>query len=252
MIVASPPPAAFQVKAPVIASLTPAQLPVVPAGLAYGTVLGPDVAELSPRSPVLRFAGCTYWVFSFADRREAMAIVAYTPGGVRRHCWVREGARNLWDITVDAVTRTVTFYGQRRQSTREPGTITMGWDELVPLQPIVSRRPRTQQPPLPPELVYAARADADCTEESPVCPVLRFGQHTYWPFSFGDRRLATGIVACDAAGRPVSRWDCEGARDIWQITSDPVTQTVTFHGQRLNATREPGTFSLGWDELWLG
>lgn len=251
MIVASLPPA-FRVNAPVIASMARAQLPAVPDGFVYGTVLGPDVAELAPRTPVLRFAGCTYWVFSFADQRDALAIVAYTAGGVQRQCWLREGVRDVWDITVDGDARTVTFHGHRHRSTREPGTITMTWDELVPLQPIVSRRPKSQQPTLPPDLAYGARLDADATEESPACPVLRFGQHTYWPFSFHDRRLCTAIIACDATGRPVGRWDRDGARNIWQVTSDPVSQSVTFHGQRLHATRQPGTVTLGWDELWLG
>lgn len=251
-MIVMPSPAAFQVKDPVIASVPRSHVPVLPEGLVYGTVSDPDSTAPAARSPVLRFAGCTYWAFDFADGREAMAIVAYTPSGALRQGWVREGTSRLWDITVDAVTRTVSFYGHRRQSTHEPGSVTMTWDELVPLAPIVSRRTKAQTPPLPPELVYGARCCPDLPEENPACPILRFGRHTYWPLSFSDNRMATGIIACDASGQPVSRWDCDGARHIWQITSDPVTQTVTFHGQRLNATRQPGTVTLSWDELWLG
>lgn len=251
-MIVMPPPPAFQLKEPVIASVSRAQAPVPPEDLVYGTMVGPDVMQLAQRSPVLRFAGCTYWAFSFRDDRESLGIVAYTAAGVQRQRWTREGARHLWDITVDAVTRTVTFHGQRRGATREPGAVTMTWDALVPLQPIVSRRSREQLPPLPPELEYGARTDAHARELSPACPVLRFGEHTYWPCSFRDNRLATGIIACDATGRPVGRWDCDGARHIWQITSDPVMQTVTLHGARLNSTHQPGTITLPWDELWIG
>lgn len=250
-MIALPTPAAFSVRAPIIASVLRDQLPPMPADCECSSMKGPDTLVPAARTPVLRFAGCTYYALGFRDGREAMAIVAYNANGVQRQCWVREGARNLWDITVDEVTRTVTFHGQRRSATREPGTLTMGWDELVPLQPIVSRRARDQVPFLPRELVYGARPGPDAPDDSPACPVLRFGAHTYWPFNFRSDRLATGIVACDAYGRITGRWDCDGARHIWQVTSDPVMQTVTFHGQRLNATRQPGTVTLPWDELWI-
>lgn len=247
-----PTPAAFTLRDPVIATLARTQIPPIPAGFTYGTVTGPDSMDLVPRSPVLRFEGCTYWAFSFCDGREAMGIVAYTSAGVPRQGWLREGARCLWDITVDSVLRTVTFHGQRRSATREPGTITMTWDELVPLHPIVSRRPLTQMPVLPPDLVCGAASGPDTPDEPQACPVLRFGELTYWALNFRDKRMATAILACDAAGRPVSRWNCDGARNIWQITSDPVARTVTFHGQRLQTTGLPGTATLTWDELWIG
>jgi hypothetical protein len=242
----------FTLRVPVIASVPRTQMPEVPEGLAYGTMLGPDVPQLAPRSPVLRFEGCNYWAFDLRDGREAMAIVAYTARGVLRQRWVREGARALWDITADPVTRTVTFHGQRRNATREPGTITMSWDELVPLQPIVSRRPKAQLPAVAPDLMYSVPGGPDSPEEQAICPVLRFGDHTYWPLSFRDRRLTTGLVAYDACGREVRRWERDGARSIWQITCDPAAQTVTFHGQRLSSTRQPGTVTLSWDELWIG
>ncbi|HVE55171.1 MAG TPA: hypothetical protein VNB23_17455, partial [Ramlibacter sp.] len=170
-----PTPAAFTLRAPVIASVPRNQLPALPADLECGTTAGPDALGAAPRTPVLRFAGCTYHAFNFRDGRDAMAIVAYNANGAQRQRWVREGTRNLWDITVDEVARSVTFHGQRRHATREPGAITMAWDELVPLQPIVSRRSREQMPPVPPELAYAARSGPDAQEDSAACPVLRFG-----------------------------------------------------------------------------
>ena len=245
-MVVLPSPAAFRLKDPVVASLSRAQTPAIPEDLTYGTVLGVDNLELAPRTPVLRFAGCTYWPLSYRDGRKGMAIVAYTPDGRVRQRWDRDGSRDPWDITVDADERTVTFHGARR------GGITLGWDELVPLQPIVSRRPLALAPTTEGDLVYGARSGPDATGEHPECPVLRFGAYTYWPMDFRDDRLATAIVACDAAGRPVRRWVREGGRRIWQVTSDALSQSVTFHGQRLNATRQPGSVTLSWDELWIG
>jgi hypothetical protein len=241
---------AFTVTEPVIGSILRSQAPVLPEGFVYGTVGGPDSTEPATRTPVLRLAGCTYWAVNLADDSEAMGIVAYTATGEQRQRWIRHGARSLWEITVDPVMRTVTFHGRRRQATGEPGTITMTWDELLPLQPIVSRRPRTHLPAVPPDLVCPVPGEDGPDRAS--CPVLRFGEYTYWAFNFRDARLALAIVAYDGAGRQVRRWDRDGAREARQITSDPVGRTVTFHGQPLLATRQPGTIRLSWDELWIG
>jgi len=244
-MVVLPSPAAFRLKAPVIASVPRTQAPAIPEDLGYGTVFGPNNPEPAPRAPVLRFAGCTYWAFN--DRNgKGMSIVAYTPKGAVRQRWDRDGARDPWDITVDTEERTVTFHGARG------GDVVLGWDELVPLQPIVSRRPQALLPTVVRGLAYGTRSGPDATENHPVCPVLRFGAHTYWPLDFLDGRLATAIVACDANGREVRRWECDGGRHVWQITSDPIAQAVTFHGQRLTSTRQPGTVTLTWDELWIG
>jgi len=242
-MVVLPSPAAFRLKDPVIASVPRAQAPSIPEDLRYGTVLGPANAAAASRAPVLRFAGCTYWAFNHRDGN-GMAVVAYTPKGQVRQRWDRDGAGDPWDITSDAEERVVTFHGAR-------GDAILGWDELVPLQPIVSRRPQALLPAVVWDLAYGTRLGPDATENHAVTPVLRFGAHTYWPLNFLDGRLATAIVACDAKGLPVRRWECVGARHIWQITSDPISQAVTFHGQRLNSTRQPGTVTLTWDDLWI-
>jgi hypothetical protein len=126
----------------------------------------------------------------------------------------------------------------------------MTWDELLPLQPIVSSRPRTHLPVVPPDLICPVPPPQN--HERRMLPVLRFGEYSYWPFNFRDGRLAMAIVAYDEAGRQVRRWNCEGGTQAWQITSDPVARTVTFHGAPLLATKQPGTIRLSWDELWIG
>lgn len=241
-----------EVEGPVIASMPRAQAPQIPAGLVYRTVAGPDTLVLAHDAPVLQFAGCTYWVFGWRDNREAMAIIAYTADGVERQRWDRPMARNLWWITSHAASRTVTFHGQRRAETGRPGTITMGWNDLVPDPPRLMGRLAQRMPLVPDGLIYATTYGPDSQELNPHCPVLRFGEHTYWPFSHLGERNAMGIVAYDRAGNPVRRWDREGARSVWKIIVDEIERTVTFYGQRLPRAGRPGSITLSWDELWIG
>jgi hypothetical protein len=237
---------------PVIASMPQGQLPAIPDDLVYSTVSGPDSLVPAASSPVLRFAGYTYWALGFRSNREAMGIVAYTAAGVPRQRWDRGIARYPWRITSDPSARTVTFHGQRRSDTGQPGTITMAWDELIPDPPAVSSRREAQVPPIPAGLRYRSTYGPDSIDDNPNCPVLRFGDYTYWPFSGANNESAMGIVAYDCAGNAVRQWDRAGARCLWQITLDREAQTVTFHGQRVDSTGQPGKITMSWDELWIG
>ncbi len=97
--------------------------PAIPPDLALVCNTGPSNTP-SPTCPVLVRNGYTYWAFSFADRRIAMAVVAYDSHGNLVKRWNKFGARHLWKITLDPVARTASFHGQ--------GTdiFTMSWDEL--------------------------------------------------------------------------------------------------------------------------
>ncbi|WP_235947061.1 Ig-like domain-containing protein [Paenibacillus glycinis] len=54
-----------------------------------------------------------------------MDIVAYDASGNIVKQWEQPGARYLWQITIDAAARTITFWGQASQR------ITMGWGEFL-------------------------------------------------------------------------------------------------------------------------
>ena len=235
---------------PVVASIPRVQAPAIPDDLVYATMIGPDSLTMTANSPVLRYGGVTYWAFSFLANDDAMAIVAYTAAGVQRQRWDRGIARYLWQITTDPVARTVSFHGQRRRDTGQPGVVTMFWDELVPAPPRVSSRPKARGPAIPPGLMYSATYGPDSLHGNPNCPVLRFGDYTYWAYT-SLRNDGLGIVAYDCAGKVVRQWAREGARYVWEITVDGDAQTVCFHGQRQAATAKPGTVTMSWDELWI-
>lgn len=118
------------VSIPEIASIAKEQAPAIPDGLVYGAAPGPDSLDEAPSCPVLRLGAYTYWPFSFLDNRLAMGIVVYDAAGNQVKRWDRNGARYIWQITLDANARTVTFYGQTVDPTHRPGTITMSWNEL--------------------------------------------------------------------------------------------------------------------------
>jgi hypothetical protein len=54
-----------------------------------------------------------------------MTIVAYNSAGNIVHQWYKEGARYIWQITVDEIAKTVTFWGQSNNK------ICMSWNELL-------------------------------------------------------------------------------------------------------------------------
>jgi hypothetical protein len=73
---------------------------------------------------VLEWNGYTYWIFSYTDNREALAIVAFDADGAVRGTWERPGARYVYRASVNPLSETVTFAGQ------SDWRITMRWDEL--------------------------------------------------------------------------------------------------------------------------
>ncbi|MCS7460285.1 Ig-like domain repeat protein [Paenibacillus doosanensis] len=75
------------------------------------------------------------------------------------------------------------------------------------------------------------------------CPVLKWGDHTYWAFSLSDNSDDFDIVAFDSSGAIVKQQKVSGARYLYRITVDQAAQTVTFRGQ--------GDYSvtLAWSQL---
>ena len=80
--------------------------------------------EYSQTCPILNSDGFTFWAFSYKDNRSGLMIVKYDESGNIVEKWDKEGARYLYDISVNAEQKTVSFWGQADKS------ITVSWDEL--------------------------------------------------------------------------------------------------------------------------
>lgn len=80
--------------------------------------------EYSQTCPVLNSDEFTFWAFSYKDNRVGLMIVKYDKSGNVIEKWEKDGARYLYDISVDAEHKTVSFWGQSDSS------ISMSWDEL--------------------------------------------------------------------------------------------------------------------------
>ncbi len=110
--------------APIVELVAATAPSAVPAGLTTVCMRGPDTLESSPTCPVIRWLGRTYWAYSHADNRLAMTLVAYDQAGNVVKQLEKQGARYVWQITVNNSARTVTIAGQASNS------ISMTWEEL--------------------------------------------------------------------------------------------------------------------------
>ena len=82
------------------------------------------------------------------------------------------------------------------------------------------------------------------SDNSSTCPVLKWGEYTYWIYSYTDNRVAMAIVAYDSAGKVVQQWEnSRGARYLWAIDVNNTAKTVTFKGQ---ASKR---IEIRWNEL---
>jgi len=98
--------------------------PPVPRGWKQACVLSATIGAPSKRCPVLEYNGYTYWAWSDINNAVAMAIVAYDSHGNAVKQWNRNGARYIWNITVDAAAQTVSFIGQSNAAIR------FSWSDL--------------------------------------------------------------------------------------------------------------------------
>lgn len=98
--------------------------PAPPAGWKVACMPNAVNGGASPTCPVLKYNGYTYWAWSDAQNGVAMAIVAYDSHGVAVKQWNRNGARYVWNVTVDDVVESVSFVGQSN------ATINLRWREL--------------------------------------------------------------------------------------------------------------------------
>ena len=72
--------------------------------------------------PVLRWNGITYWPFSYIDNRMALNVTGYNGAKSMVGQLNIDNVRYIWQISVDAVAATATFYGQANAHGAVPWT----------------------------------------------------------------------------------------------------------------------------------
>lgn len=111
---------------------TPPQIAVVPANKPPAIPAGQKVTCLkdginvqsSPTCPVIQYNGFTTWVFSFIDNRVAYGVVSYDSNGKIVKNVTHNGARYVYNVTVDPDTKTVGIWGQSNAKVDVP------WSDL--------------------------------------------------------------------------------------------------------------------------
>jgi hypothetical protein len=111
---------------PQVAAVPSSSNPPVPTGLKVTCMVNGTELNGSPTCPVVQYQGITTWAYSFIDNRVSMALVSYdAKNNVVRNVTL-DGARYVWQITVDPTARTVTATGQSNQ------TVTAPWVDVGP------------------------------------------------------------------------------------------------------------------------
>lgn len=199
---------------------------------------------------VIQWRQWTYWALSNTDNRNAFLIVGVDAAGNLKSAGVeRSGARYLWQATVDGAAMTVSYAGQG-------GVVTLSWadlDEEPPPSPEASEAAIELAPTVAggwyASCVYGPN---DFTLVN-TCPVIKWGQWTYWALSNSNNDQALNIVAVDAHGAVNSAGGLikNGTRYVWKLTVDATADggadggagTATFYGQASN------TVTVTFDEL---
>ncbi|MBJ7536454.1 hypothetical protein [Marinomonas transparens] len=77
------------------------------------------------------------------------------------------------------------------------------------------------------------------------CPVIQYGELTFWFFSFNNNDFAVNVVGYDASNNMVSQKRYDGGRYIWAVTVDESNQEVITYNQHGDTVRIP------WNDFYL-
>jgi hypothetical protein len=111
------------------------------------------------------------------------------------------------------------------------------------MPPSVEKRTASSHPATPDGWKQTCIQGPNTGAPSQDCPVLVYGDYTYWVWSDANNDTRMAIVAYDPSGRAVKQWVKPGARYIWEINRDESKQTISFVGQA------SATITMTWDEL---
>ncbi len=226
---------------PKITSMLSSTHPTPPEGTKMACFTGPDARKEAENCPVIVWDDYLYWPFGYTDDREGMCIAAYNWEGTKLiKKWDKTGARNLYKITIDEASQTITFWGEAEHS------ITMHWSQLYLMRPPITEMiPVEAHPSIPEGSKLAPFMGPKAKHPSPDCPVVQMDTFTYWPYNYKDDRDAMNIVAYDVEGKIIRQWEKGGAKFVYKITVDEVSETITFSGQ------SDHTIVMKWTELFI-
>ncbi len=97
--------------------------------------------------------------------------------------------------------------------------------------PVVRIVPTNTHPAIPADMKIDPSPGPNDLSLAPNCPVLSWGNYTYWVADYVDNRLAMCILAFDASNKVIKQIAKNGARYIWKMTLDPNSNTLTCYGQ---------------------
>ncbi len=205
--------------------------PPVPAGLKVACMTSPTKLTPSLTCPVVKFYGATTWAYSFIDNRVSMALVTYDANNNVVGNITKDGARYVWNVTPDGPA-SIAFFGQSNQK------VNATWAELTP-PPTVVAVPANSNPPVPAGLKVTCMVNGSSLNSSPTCPVVKYMGITTWAYSFIDNRVSMAFVSYGPGNKVVRNVTMNGARYVWQMTSDTAAKTVTATGQSNQSVTAP-------------
>jgi hypothetical protein len=97
--------------------------------------------------------------------------------------------------------------------------------------PVIRVVPTASHPPVPSNLKVDPSPGPNDLSLAPNCPVLTWGDYTYWAVDYVDNRVAMCILAFDASNKIVKQIEKQGSRYIWQMTLQQANKTLTCYGQ---------------------
>lgn len=97
--------------------------------------------------------------------------------------------------------------------------------------PVVRIVPTNSHPPVPSDMKVDPSPGPNDLQTSPNCPVLTWGDYTYWAVDYMDNRVGMCLLAYDTSNKIVKQVSKQGARYIWQMTLDQTNKTLTCYGQ---------------------
>ena len=104
--------------------------------------------------------------------------------------------------------------------------------QATPHTPQIKYAPVTSHPAIPAGLKATCVAvPDDGAQPSQTCPVIYYGANKTWIYSFIDNRVSFALVTYDGNGKVVQNITRDGARYVFDATSDDKGQLITIIGQ---------------------